>query len=201
MDEGPTTMSETRLVIGELRRKDLPFLFDLWAVPEVMRYADELPELRGWTKSEDAERAWAKYLERRRDLGAGYSQLILHIAEGMAIGESFFAPLPEGFTLDRWGKPEGLACSMGDIKLLPQHWNKGLGTEGMRLVVDWMFANTDCALLVVPPHFDNPAAVRVYEKAGFQHTEEARVWQGHRIMELRVTSLPSASGRQRQSSR
>jgi RimJ/RimL family protein N-acetyltransferase len=178
------TMPEARLVIVELTERDLPFLLDLWKIPEVMRFADELPEFRGWTKSDDARTAWAAYEQRRAQLGPGYTQLILHLATGTAIGESFFAPLPEGFTLDRWKKPETIACSMGDIKLLPQYWNRGLASEGMKLVVDWMFATTECALLVVPPHFDNPGAVRVYEKAGFLHTDKADRWQGHRIMEL-----------------
>jgi RimJ/RimL family protein N-acetyltransferase len=177
-------MPRAELLVTELRRQDLPFLFDLWAIPNVMRYADELPEYRGWTRYEDADAAWAKYRERRKELGRGYTQLILYLADAGPIGESFFAPLPDGFTLDEWKKPEGVVCSMGDIKLLPEHWNKGFGTDGMRLVVEWMFANTDCALLVVPPHFENPAAVRVYEKAGFKHTGAAEVWQGHRIMEL-----------------
>lgn len=175
---------EARILIAQLEERALPFLLDLWKIPEVMRFADELPEFRGWTKSDDARTAWAAYTRRRAELGPGYTQLILRLADGTPLGESFFAPLPEGFRLDTWKKPEGLTCSMGDIKLLPEHWSKGLGTEGMKLVVNWMFGNTECALLVVPPHFENPAAVRVYEKSGFHHTEMAESWQGHRIMEL-----------------
>jgi RimJ/RimL family protein N-acetyltransferase len=73
---------------------------------------------------------------------------------------------------------------MGDIKLRPGHWNLGLGTEGMRAVVRRLFEGSECALLTVPPHFDNPAAIRVYEKAGFTHIAGDPRWEGHRIMEL-----------------
>ena len=181
---GEMEMREPRVLINELKERDLPFLLDLWRIPGVMRYADELPIFRGWSKSDGAVTAWFKYQEKRAELGRLYTQMILRLAEGTPIGESFFAPLPEGFSLDQWAKPEGVVCLMGDIKLRPEHWNSGLGTEGMKLMVQWLFGNTDCALLVVPPHGDNPAAVRVYEKAGFLHTEETRSLQGHRIMEL-----------------
>lgn len=177
-------MAEPRLIVSELEEDDLPFLFELWHIPEVMRYADELPTLRGWSKSDDTEKAWAEYGKRRTGLGRVYTQLILRLVEGRPIGESFFAPVPEDFTLDKWKKPEEVVCLIGDIKLRPEYWGQGLGTEGMRAVVEWLFGNTACALLVVPPHGSNPAAVRVYEKAGFGHTEQTRSWRGHRIMEL-----------------
>lgn len=177
-------MPVSRLTTAELQKGDLPFLLKLWHIPEVMRYADELPDLRGWSKSDEIEVAWVKHKEMRTAIGSGYAQLILRLVDGTVIGESFFAPLPEGFTLDEWTKPEHVVCLMGDIKLRPECWRQGLGTEGMKQVVAWFFANTDCELLVVPPHYHNPAASRVYEKAGFAHTAKGRVWQGHRIMEL-----------------
>jgi RimJ/RimL family protein N-acetyltransferase len=172
------------LTVSELTERDLPFLFELWHIAEVMRYADELPLYRGWSRSDAPARAWVEYQKRRKALGPGYTQLVLRLADGTLAGESFFAPLPDNFTLDTWSKPEGKLCLMGDIKLKPEYWKQGLGTEGMRLVVDWLFSNTECTLLAVPPHFDNPAAVRIYEKAGFLHTDPSRSWQGHRIMEL-----------------
>jgi RimJ/RimL family protein N-acetyltransferase len=170
--------------IAELEEQDLDFLFRLWHVPEVMRYADELPDLRGWCKSDDKQTAWARHQERRAAMGLCYAQMILRLTDGTPIGESFFVPLPEGFTLDNWTKPKGVLCPMGDIKLKPEYWGRGLGTQGMKLVVEWLFVNTRCDLLVVPPHGDNPAAIRVYEKAGFAHTEKSPLWKGHRIMEL-----------------
>lgn len=88
----------------------------------------------------------------------------------MPIGESFFTPLPEGYTFGKWKKPE---C-----------WGQGLGTEGMQQVVEWLFDNTVCSLLVVPPHRKNPAAQRVYEKAGFELYTGMRSWRNHKVMEL-----------------
>jgi RimJ/RimL family protein N-acetyltransferase len=177
-------MTEQRVVVAELREEDLPFLFEVWHTPDVMRYADELPRLRGWSKSDDPRTAWGTYQQKRAALGNAYTQLVLLLTDGTPIGESFFAPLPEGYTFGRWQKPEGILCLMGDIKLTPPYWGRGLGSEGMQRVVAWLFSNTACALLMVPPHRKNPAAERVYEKAGFELYTGMRSWHNHKVMEL-----------------
>jgi len=177
-------MHEKRVTIAELREEDLPFLISLWHTAEVMRYADEFPRLRGWSKSDDLRTAWDKYQENRAALGREYTQLILRLVDGTRVGESFFVPLPERYTFGKWKKPGHIEVLMGDIKLKPEYWRKGLGTEGMQQVVRWLFGNTNCSMLVVPPHRKNPAAQRVYEKVGFELYREMRSWRNHKVMEL-----------------
>lgn len=177
-------MEDPRISVVELHKEDLKFLFSLWSIPEVMAHADEFPRLRGWSRSEDIHIAWEKYQTRRTELGIGYTQLILRDRDGQRIGESFFAPLDEGYTFGRWQKPEGVSSLMGDLKLLPGFWGQGLGTAGMREVVKWVFHHTDCELFIVPPHRHNPAAERVYQKAGFILFTGMRSWRNHKIMEL-----------------
>jgi RimJ/RimL family protein N-acetyltransferase len=174
---------QSRLALSPLAAEDLPFLFELWHMPEVMRYADEFPRLRGWSRRDDPEEAWRLYQEQRAEIGSAYTQLILWL-DGSRIGESFVCPLREGYTFGLWEKPDGVRAVMGDIKLAPEHWGQGWGTEGMRQVVAWVFDHTDCALFVVPPHRKNPAAERVYEKAEFVRYRGMRSWHNHRIMEL-----------------
>jgi RimJ/RimL family protein N-acetyltransferase len=176
--------SEPGIVITELAAEDLPFLLALWHTAEVMGYADEFPRLRGWSKKDDPQTAWATYQKKRAALGNGYIQFILRLTDGTRIGESFFTPLPESYTFGKWQKPAGSLCLMGDIKLLPPFWGRGLGTAGMRQVVNWLFTNTACDLLLVPPHRKNPAAERVYAKAGFELFPGMRSWRGHKVMEL-----------------
>ena len=175
--------SRPELVLSELTSEDLPFLIALWHKPEVMRYADEFPWLRGWSKDYGPEQAWRLYQGRHVELGSEYTQLILWL-DGLRIGESFVSPLREGYTFGRWEKPAGVRSVMGDIKLVPEHWGHGWGTEAMRRVVEWVFGYASCALFVVPPHRHNPAAERVYEKAGFVRFKGMRSWRNHRIMEL-----------------
>jgi RimJ/RimL family protein N-acetyltransferase len=172
------------VIATELTRDDLPFLLALWQSPDVMRYADEFPRLRGWSKESDPDRAWNAYVRRRAELGPAYTQLILRLPDGTAIGESFFAPLPEGATFGRWSKPRGILCLMGDIKLARAHWGKGLGTHGMRRVLKVAFQEVGCHLFVVPPHRKNPAALRLYEKVGFVPFRAMRSWHNHKVMEM-----------------
>jgi RimJ/RimL family protein N-acetyltransferase len=177
-------VTESRVTISELTEEDLAFLIELWHTAEVMGYADEFPRLRGWSKKDDPQTAWAAYQKKRAALGNGYIQFILRLTDGTRIGESFFTPLPESYTFGKWQKPAGIVCLMGDIKLLPPFWGQGLGTEGMHQVVNWLFTNTTCDLLLVPPHRKNPAAERVYAKAGFELFRGMRSWHGHKVMEL-----------------
>jgi RimJ/RimL family protein N-acetyltransferase len=177
-------MKGPRLSIAEMRESDLQFLIGLWHNHEVMRYADEFPRFRGWSRSDDPLASWQTYQARRAELGTDYTQLVLRLADGAPIGESFFAPLPEGYTFGKWQKPDGVRSLMGDIKLLPRYWNQGLGTEGMQQVVRFVFTHTACQLCVVPPHRHNPAAYRVYDKAGFVLYTGMRSHHNHRIMEL-----------------
>jgi len=172
---------EPKLHVTEATEDDLPFLLQIWNDPTVMRYAGS-PEGRGWSES-DIESWWRLYQREHSALGYDDTQLVLRLGDGTRVGESHFGPVPDGFCVGDWRKPDRTRCLMGDIKLLPSYWGRGLGTEGMRLVVQFVFTKTDCELFVVPPHERNPAAYRVYEKAGFSRTG-VQAWPGHEIMEL-----------------
>ncbi|MFX0125363.1 MAG: GNAT family N-acetyltransferase [Candidatus Hodarchaeota archaeon] len=175
---------EDNLTVSEMQKDDLQFLFKLWHNPDVMRYADEFPRMRGWSKSDEPQTAWRKYQQKRTQLGYDYTQLILRLSKDTPIGESFFFPLPEAYTFGKWSKSDNVKSFMGDIKLLPQYWGKSLGSKGMCLVVNFVFSKTDCELFVVPPHRLNPAAYRVYENVGFVLFTGMRSWRNHKIMEL-----------------
>ena len=172
------------LHVTEMMAADIPFLLDLWQQEDVMRYADEFPHPRGWTRRDDVETAWAGYRQRRKIMGHDYAQLILRLGNRTPVGESFRFPLDNRFSFGQWRKPMELRTTMTDIKLYPEHWGKGLGTALMRLVVEHAFVRTKCQLLVVPPNKKNPAAMRVYEKTGFTRSKPLSVHRGQYIMEL-----------------
>lgn len=173
-----------RVRVRLLRREEIPFLVSLWNTREVMRYADEFPGLRGWSRKWDPGEAWLEYRRRRARYGPTYGQLIVLTADGRPIGESFFAPLPEGYAFGAWRKPEKQCTVIGDVKLVHEVWGAGLGTEAMRKVARWVFLRTPCDLFIVPPHRRNPAAQRVYEKAGFVLHPATESAKRHRVMEL-----------------
>jgi RimJ/RimL family protein N-acetyltransferase len=184
-------LPEQRVFLAEMNEEDIPFLYQLWGIEQVNRYADEFPRLRGWSKKSDIPTAWRLYQEHRQQFGAAYQQLILRLKEGTAIGESFYGPLPEGIVFGAWRKPAGLKYLLGDIKLRPEYWGQGYGAEAMRAVVSYVFEQTACDAFIVPPHQNNPAATRVYEKAGFIHTGVV-VWGGHELLEMTRTFFHQA---------
>jgi RimJ/RimL family protein N-acetyltransferase len=170
--------------VTEMMAADIPFLLDLWGRDEVMHHADEFPHPRGWTRRDDVETAWAEYRRRRKFMGNDYAQLILRLGNRQPVGESFRFPLDNRFSFGQWSKPMELRVLMADIKLLPEHWGEGLGSAFLDLVLEDAFSRTRADLFVVPPNKRNPAAVRVYEKAGFQRARPLSVHHGHYIMEL-----------------
>ena len=173
------------LHLNEMMAADIPFLLDLWHREDVMRYTDEFPHPRGWTRRDDVETAWTAYRHRRKMMGHDYAQLILRLGNRTPVGESFRFPLDNRFTFGQWRKPMELRTTMTDIKMHPDHWGEGLGSGLMGLVVEHAFVRTKCQLLVVPPNKRNPAAARVYEKAGFTRSKPLSVHRGHYIMEFR----------------
>ena len=66
-------MEKLRVSLKEMDRNDLPFLIELWHTPEIMRYADEFPSMRGWSKSDDVDNAWKKYQAHRAKYGNNYT--------------------------------------------------------------------------------------------------------------------------------
>lgn len=53
------------------------------------------------------------------------------------------------------------------ILIGPRGRNKGLGTESTKLMIDYIFQNTDLKQLTLGVYAFNPRAQRVYEKVGF----------------------------------
>jgi len=183
------------LHVTEMMAADVPFLRDLWGIEDVMRYTDEFPHPRGWTRGDDVETAWAEYRRRRKFMGNDYCQLILRFASRQPAGESFRFPLDNRFSFGEWRKPMELRVLMGDIKLHPDHWGKGMGTAFMALVVEDAFRRTRADMFVVPPNKRNVAAVRVYEKVGFVRARPLSIHHNHFIMELPRDRFEAMPGR------
>jgi RimJ/RimL family protein N-acetyltransferase len=183
------------LVITAATAEDLPYLLGLWNDPAVMRYAG-YPEGKGW-EEKDILKWWERYRREHAAAGADETQFIVRRPDGTPLGESYVGLVPDGFAVGDWRKPTGIRCHMADVKLAPPWWGRGLGTAAMRLVTAFVFDNTSCELFVVPPHRDNPAAARVYEKAGFRHTG-VWSWPGHEIMELTRRGFLTLSSTPRQ---
>jgi diamine N-acetyltransferase len=56
-------------------------------------------------------------------------------------------------------------------------WNRGFGTDAMRLLVKHGFKNLNFHRIYLHVHADNPRAIRCYEKVGFKHEGRLRADQ------------------------
>lgn len=59
-------------------------------------------------------------------------------------------------------------CFSIGYSFVPEARGKGLGTEAVRMLVDYIFMHRDVARIQAETHPDNLASQRVLEKAGFQ---------------------------------
>ena len=68
------------------------------------------------------------------------------------------------YGLRKYNKVKSLGFSLDEA-----YWNKGIMTEAVKLVIDYVFTKTDCEVLEVGHHSDNFASKKVIEKCGFQY--------------------------------
>ena len=50
----------------------------------------------------------------------------------------------------------------------PEYWGKGIGTDFMKLVLQYLTNEKGAEIVILDPHVDNPRAIRCYEKVGFK---------------------------------
>ena len=154
--------------------------FELSDLDEIMKYWNsmDLRKLLGNVDrgpvARNQEEEWIKDTWKLRQEKRAFLFAIETIADDKLIGGTGL------FSFDWTSRSAEAGISIYN----PEYWSKGLGSEGMRLIVRFFFTNSDCELLVVPPHRLNPAASRVYEKAGFVLFTGMRSWRNHKIMEL-----------------
>ena len=50
----------------------------------------------------------------------------------------------------------------------PEYWGKGIGTDFMKLVLQYLTKEKNAEIVILDPHVDNLRAIRCYEKVGFK---------------------------------
>lgn len=79
---------------------------------------------------------------------------------GQAIGEC------------KLGTPDGDGVSETDVKLLPEFWGRGFGTEIKQGLVDFLFEHTACRAVKATPNKNNPASQKMQEAVGGEIIDE-----------------------------
>ena len=145
--------------------EDLIFLLEtLWNDGEVMRYVG-YP--KGLGIDEEGMRTWFDRLAENR--GQDREHWIVEV-KGEPIGEAFYRRCDEycGYRAPKMAEL--------DLKLKPQSWGHGYGSDALRTLATYLFAQ-GFKTLVVSPNLENEAALMLYERLGFTaklrfHAEE-----------------------------
>ncbi len=134
--------------------------FARWAQDsEYHRLADSDPA-KLW--SEKSIREW---IEKQMDQNPvrSYRFSIRTLAEDKFIGEVSLNPI--------WEHGDGW---VGIVIGEREYWNKGYGTDAMRLIVQFGFVELNLHRITLGVHSYNPRARRVYEKIGFVYEGQMR---------------------------
>lgn len=143
-----------RLTVRKATADDTDFYHLLWTHPKVMKHVG-FPKGLPITKDEIREQ-----LSDDPDTEFDRRLVIEKQATGERIGECKLA-LPDD---------EGIVEP--DIKLLPEHWGQGYGTELWRALAAYQFTHTDCDAIQTTPNINNEAALRLYESSGAVREDE-----------------------------
>ena len=145
-----------RVTLRRLTEADIPMLEELVASETVYRYEPTYL----------FERQYADMRVMLRDLyGACFTakeSLILGV--GVA-GDGCACGLAEFYGL----RDDAHKISVG-YRFLPRSWGRGIATEVVRLMVAWLYGQTDTEIITASTMVENAASARVLEKADFIRT-------------------------------
>jgi len=149
-----------RLRVRRATTEDATFIHALWTSPAVMRYVG-FP--RGLDVSVDDVR---RQVKATNDTDFG-SRLIVECADdGRRIGQT------------KLGIPDKDGICEPDIKLHPEVWGHGYGTELWNALIDYAFEHSDARIVQGTPNRHNTASVRMQMGAGMRTVDEG-VFDGH----------------------
>jgi ribosomal-protein-alanine N-acetyltransferase len=69
--------------------------------------------------------------------------------------------------------PDEAGVAEPDVKLLPEFWGKGYGSEAWKGLVAYLFDHTDCKVVQSTPNVNNLPSIKMMEKAGGLQVDEA----------------------------
>lgn len=82
-------------------------------------------------------------------------------------------------------------CAELGYYIAEKYWGKGITTEAVKKVCDFIFANTDIIRIFAEPFAENVASCKVLEKAGFQYegTLRSNAVKCGRVRDMKMYSL------------
>ena len=134
--------------------EDVDFLYALWTNRTVMRNVGFPCGLQ--ITRDDVK----KQLEQQGATEYDVRLLVFEKTTGRCLGEC------------KLGLPGEDGISETDVKLLPEFWGNGYGTEIKRALVDYLFTHTDCKGVRGTPNRANIASQKMQEAVGGRRVGE-----------------------------
>jgi RimJ/RimL family protein N-acetyltransferase len=144
-----TVFETARLAVREAVPGDAAFIRSLWNDPAVMTFV-------GFPRGLQASQA---EIERQIERARGTLDALL-IAEEKASAAAVVQC--------KLGSPDRSGIAEPDIKLHPDVWGKGYGTELWTGLIDRLFETTDCVIVQGTPNVENEASIRMQKRCGMR---------------------------------
>lgn len=136
-------------------------LADYYAYAKV----DGVGQMAGWLPHKNIEESKAiltRFIKEKRTFALEYQgQVIGSLGIGQYNEEKFPA-----FADQR-------CCEIGFV-LAKDHWGKGLMTEAVRAVINYLFTDQNCDVIFCDYFWHNQRSRRVQEKCGFHHLTDIK---------------------------
>lgn len=139
-----------RLIVRKaiLSDNDINLFFSLWTNPDVMKFVG-FPKGLNITKEEICK------IIREQKNSEYDNKLVIELKDDrQLIGEC------------KLGFPDENGISETDVKILPQFWGKGYGTETKKGLIDYLFTHTDCKGVKATPNKLNIASQKMQSRVG-----------------------------------
>jgi len=151
----------SRFILQTPKPADLSFLKSLWENGKVMEYVG-FP--KGLKQPDKKIFDWITNWSSEDKL-----RLIIKDKEtGQSIGET-------GYKIDNNYPFSKNKVAAIDVKIIPEYWGKGIGTEVVERINKYIFSKTDINIIQVTPNVRNKAAIHLYSKLGFVKKGQPRV--------------------------
>lgn len=164
----PTLLETERLLLRPLNEDDIPWLLEMDADPEVMRYITVTPTEPDPEKC----RAWIRSLDERYGAEGGRWGFFTGVEKesGEPIGWIVLRPAPDY----RFAEAVGFRAGELELgyRLRRRFWGNGYATEASRTLVRHGFTDPTVEAVVAVALVTNRASTRVMEKAGLIRVQE-----------------------------
>lgn len=151
----PTLVGE-RVTLRPVALEDIPVLTTILRDPELRRLTGSSHSTAEAESAEEDEARLREWYSTRNDQTDRLDLMVVDNGSGQVVGEVVLNDWDEG----------SRRCNFRTL-IGPAGRDRGLGTEALRLLVDYAFTHLPLNRIELEVYAFNPRAQRVYEKVGF----------------------------------